>query len=168
MTEEQWRCAIKSVVKNSVVGDESPAEVAEVGIRLGRHRATLLGRDLEWGIDIPVPLIYLCWWIWKPEASPAVRERIVATRQRVIQDCGYEGLQLSDKLLVRNPFGTVSEAALPEFMNIREHVLSMKDQPALSDQLVVSNIPFEKYVAGQHVKFFGAPFDLSTFETEND
>lgn len=168
MDKELLRSAIIDVVKYSVVGSELPADVADVGIRLGRRRATLMDRELEWWIDIPVPLIYLCWWFWKPVASPGVREHIVAARQRVITDHGYDGLALSDELLVTNPLGIVSETALPRYLKLREHMLGMDVEPALSDQLVISNLPFERYVAGEYDRFFGTTLDITKLATDDE
>ena len=161
MDEELLRRALIDVVKYSVVEDESPPEVAEVGIRLGRRRAELMQRDLEWWIDIPIPLIYLCWWWWKPEASPEVRERIVTARQKIIAEQGYDALWLSDELLVTNPFAVLGDAEVPRYATLRAQTLDMTAEPALSDGLLLSNLPFERYGAPEYRRLFGVPFDIT-------
>ena len=161
---------ILDVLRYTVIGDESAVEVANVGIRLGRRCAELLDRQLEWWIDVPVPLIYLCWWPWKPEASGEVRDRIIAARQQVIADHGYEALQLSDHVLVANPLAAVSDAALRGLVNIRQRVVDAPPASilSLSDQLVISNVPYEKYVEPEYGRFFGGPLNIEKLEASRD
>jgi hypothetical protein len=165
--DQQWRQLFVDVVKHTIEQDEEAARVVDVGFRLAARRAKLLGRSPELWIDVTTPLIYLCWWPFKPSVSGEIRKLIVKARRRTIADHGYDAIVLSDELLMSNPFGKVSSNAGEYFAKLRDDVLAVEDDIGLSNALLLSSIPIERSVGVVQLKTLGYPVKRDLLPREN-